>query len=146
MEDKVLHVDHDGYICYKNDNVFWTLHHNGWEAFFGSEDEPIYSTDEYTFPTDKDFAEVAELIKDKLKMSFAYITEEKTALEEDADSDGTFNYIVMKGTITYSCCGWIEKNASTYMGDGDSNKCPKCENPIIYTREKRDIQSDEKEL
>lgn len=56
-----LYIDDDGYVCYMDDKVFWTLHYNGWEAFLPKEDVPCYSSGEMTFPTDDELAEVMEM-------------------------------------------------------------------------------------
>lgn len=51
-----LFVDADGYICFRDGEVFWTLHSNGWEAFPDDKDwyAPIYESGDITFPTDED--------------------------------------------------------------------------------------------
>ena len=52
-----LFVDDDGYICFKDGNVFWTLHRYGWEAYMVGKLMPSYGTGEVTFPTDDDLAQ-----------------------------------------------------------------------------------------
>lgn len=49
-----LYVDYDGYVCFQDGEIFWTLHHNGWEAYLPGEDEPCYCTGDVTFPTKED--------------------------------------------------------------------------------------------
>jgi len=46
-----------GYICFKDGEVFWTLHSNGWEAFLPNKIDPCHSTYDYMFPSDDDLAE-----------------------------------------------------------------------------------------
>lgn len=64
----MLYVDDDGYICFLDGEVFWTLHYDGWEAFLPDQDEPCYLTDEYTYPTDDDMGE-AYAIYEKWKIN-----------------------------------------------------------------------------
>lgn len=62
-----IYIDDDGYVCFQDGNVFWTLHYNGWEAFLPGEDESCYDTGEHTFPTDDELAEVQEIYEDSRK-------------------------------------------------------------------------------
>jgi hypothetical protein len=61
IKDYELYVNTDGYICFtqENGNIYWTLHSDGWEAYFPMQDEPAYETYEITFPTETEF-EVVE--------------------------------------------------------------------------------------
>ncbi len=52
-----LYVDDDGYVCFRDGEVFWTLHHNGWEAFLPNKIDPCYTTNDVTFPSDDDLGE-----------------------------------------------------------------------------------------
>jgi hypothetical protein len=62
-----LFIDDDGYVAFTDKagfsgvGIIWSLHRNGWEAFINApgNDEPIYSTNEVTFPTDDDQANAA---------------------------------------------------------------------------------------
>ena len=61
-----LYVDDDGYVCFRDENVFWTLHHNGWEAFLPNKIDPCYSTNDVTFPSYDDLGEAMWKYKDSL--------------------------------------------------------------------------------
>lgn len=52
-----LYVDDDGYVCFMDGEVYWTLHYGGWEAFLPNKYSPCLSTGEITFPTDDELAE-----------------------------------------------------------------------------------------
>lgn len=61
FETRDIYIDDDGYVCFEMvsksnpiDRVIWTLHSCGWEAFRGNAEEPIYSTDDVTYPTKDD--------------------------------------------------------------------------------------------
>lgn len=45
-----LYVDDDGYVCFMDGEIFWTLHHRGWEAFLPGKIMPCYETHDYLFP------------------------------------------------------------------------------------------------
>ncbi len=63
-----LYVDDDGYVCFRDGEVFWTLHYSGWEAFLPESDDPCYSTYEYIVPTDDDMGEVQAIYEQYLKL------------------------------------------------------------------------------
>ena len=66
-----LYVDDDGYICFHDGGVFWTLHHNGWEASMPDTriwHTPIYETGEITFPTDDEIGEVQAIYEQFIKL------------------------------------------------------------------------------
>lgn len=62
-----LYVDDDGYICFMDGNVFWTLHSDGWEAFLPDMDVPCFYTWKNLFPTDDELAEVQEICEIALR-------------------------------------------------------------------------------
>lgn len=67
-----IYIDDDGYLCFTDcedmggEGVWWTLHYGGWEAFLPDTDDPCYSTDEVTFPTDDEMGEVAQIYQEYL--------------------------------------------------------------------------------
>ena len=67
----------------------------------------------------------------------AIITNEKWEVEVENDSDGACRYQILRGDITYTCCGYEEIAAHTFMGDGDGDKCPKCKKAVTFTRKTR---------
>ena len=60
-----LYTDDDGYICFADGDIFWTLHSNGWEAFMPGKLPPFYGTGNYTFPTDDELAEAYKMYEGK---------------------------------------------------------------------------------
>lgn len=62
-----LFVDDDGYICFYDGEIFWTLHFGGWEAYLPGESTPCFSTYSYTFPTDDEVGEVYEIYENWLE-------------------------------------------------------------------------------
>lgn len=65
---------------------------------------------------------------------FAIISDEKRKTETENDCDGAYQYKILRGNITYMCCGFVDIAAHTFMGDGDGDKCPKCGAEIIFSR------------
>ena len=60
-----LYVDDDGYICFLDGEILWTLHHDGWEAFLPGKDEPCFCTGDVTFPTNKDLREARAIYEEE---------------------------------------------------------------------------------
>ncbi len=52
-----LVVDADGYVCFIDGEIEWTLHAEGWEAFIEGRTDPVYSTESVTMPTEDDLCE-----------------------------------------------------------------------------------------
>jgi hypothetical protein len=67
-------------------------------------------------------------------MSKANITNERWIKVTDHDCDGVYQYTEIRGDITYTCCGFVDVSAHTFMGDGDGDKCPKCGAEITFSR------------
>lgn len=66
MNSYVIYVDDYGYISFYDNKVWWTLHHNGWEAFLPNADVPCVSTYGVTFPSDDDMGEAQEMYEKSL--------------------------------------------------------------------------------
>ena len=63
-----LYVDDDGYICFRDGEIFWTLHKNGWEAYLPDAELPCHYTWNVTLPTDDEMGEVQEIYEEWLKL------------------------------------------------------------------------------
>ena len=65
---------------------------------------------------------------------FAIISDEKWKTEIEIDCDGAYRYKILRGDITYMCCGFIDVHAHTFMANGDGDKCPKCGAEVTFSR------------
>lgn len=66
--EMMLYVDADGYVCFQDGPVFWTLHSRGWEAFDNDDsnsDSPICNTGTVTFPKAEDLRQAQHELKTK---------------------------------------------------------------------------------
>lgn len=58
-----LYIDDDGYICFMDREIFWTLHTQGWEAYLPNKDMPCFLTWKVTFPKDEELAEAQSYLE-----------------------------------------------------------------------------------
>jgi hypothetical protein len=58
-----LYLDEDGYVCFMDSGVFWTLHFDGWEAFL--DEECIYQTCKREFPKPEQLQSVLDIARQK---------------------------------------------------------------------------------
>ena len=64
-KDLELYIDMDGYVCFIQGEIWWTLHSQGWEAFLPNEDKPCYATFQFNFPSEKDLNKSMNLFLEK---------------------------------------------------------------------------------
>lgn len=59
-KDGELYVDGDGYVCFDDGGLEWTLHSGGWVAFMPGTDVPVFETGAITYPSDTELTEARD--------------------------------------------------------------------------------------
>jgi len=74
-----------------------------------------------------------------IELERAVISGEKWKTEVEHDCDGAYNYKILRGDITYTCCGFVDKNAHIFMSDGDGDTCPGCGTKIEFSHQAKPV-------